>query len=101
MSHFQICISPTQMSFRSSFQSPERGKRATLMSELRLCCSMQRGFELILYFSRGPPEAEEGSGVLGAAVRSAGDSLVVQVQHLGGARPLCGAAPLELRHPPQ
>lgn len=50
---------------------------------------------------RSPTEAEERAGVFGAAVGSAGDPLVVQVQHFRGARPLCGAAPLELWHPPQ
>lgn len=51
--------------------------------------------------ARSPPEAQEGAGVCGAPIGPAGDPLVVQVQHLGGARPLRGAAALELRHPPQ
>lgn len=50
---------------------------------------------------RSPAEAEERAGVFGAAIRSAGDPLVVQVQHFRGARTVCGAAPLELWHPPQ
>lgn len=50
---------------------------------------------------RSPSEAQEGAGVFGASVGPAGDPLVLEVQHLGGARPLRGAATLELRHPPQ
>lgn len=50
---------------------------------------------------RSPPEAEEGAGVFGAAGRAAGDPLVIQVQHFRGACSLCGAAPLELWHPPE
>lgn len=50
---------------------------------------------------RSPSEAKERASVFGAAVGSAGDPLVLQVQHFCGACPLCGAAPLELWHPPQ
>lgn len=50
---------------------------------------------------RSPSEAEEGAGVFRAAVGPAGDPLVLEVQHFRGARPLRGAAPLELWHPPK
>lgn len=52
-------------------------------------------------FFRSPSQAKERAGVFGAGVGPAGDPLVLQVQHFCGTGPVCGAAPLELWHPPQ
>lgn len=53
------------------------------------------------FFFRSPSQAKERAGVFGAGVGPAGDPLVLQVQHFCGTGPVCGAAPLELWHPPQ
>lgn len=50
---------------------------------------------------RSPTKATERAGVFGAGVGPVGDPLVLQVQHFCGTGPVCGAAPLELWHPPQ
>lgn len=55
----------------------------------------------VFLFFRSPSQAKERAGVFGAGVRPAGDPLVLQVQHFCGTGPVCGAAPLELWHPPQ
>lgn len=52
-------------------------------------------------FFRSPSQAKERAGVFGAGVGPVGDPLVLQVQHFCGTGPVCGAAPLELWHPPQ
>lgn len=107
MSHFEICICPIQS--HSYFQPTlvRRGKQdiSRIISPTMFHTSGDinpcQCFNILSCTFRSPSEAEERAGVLGAPVRSAGDPLVLQVQHIRGACAVCGATPLELRYSSQ